>query len=140
MDETMLVWTDYMRYRVRLRGFNLATVEYIVRYSTERYMDTATGRLVAVGRHDQCLVMVPYEREGNVLTPVTIHVTTRQQVNSRAKSGRFRRFPLTVAMGYTMSASYPCGSPLRATGKTVQVRRGPAAVTGDKGRLKSLSG
>jgi len=89
MDETMLVWTDYMRYRVRLRGFNLATVEYIVRYSTERYMDTATGRLVAVGRHDQCLVMVPYEREGNVLTPVTIHVTTRQQVNSRVKSGRF---------------------------------------------------
>ena len=89
MDETMLVWTDYMRYRVRLRGFNLATVEYIVRYSTERYMDTATGRLVAVGRHDQCLVMVPYEREGNVLTPVTIHVPTRQQVNSRVKSGRF---------------------------------------------------
>lgn len=85
----MLVWTDYMRYRVRLRGFDLATVEHIVRYSTERYMDTATGRLVAVGRHDQCLVMVPYEREGNVLTPVTIHVTTRQQVNSRAKSGRF---------------------------------------------------
>jgi len=30
MDEAMLVWTDYMRYRVRLRGFDLATVEYIV--------------------------------------------------------------------------------------------------------------
>ncbi len=89
MDEAMLVWTNYIRYRVRLRGFDLATIEHIVRYSSERYMDTATGRLVVVGRYDQCLVMVPYEREGNVLKHVTIHVTTRQQVNSRVKSGRF---------------------------------------------------
>ena len=69
MDEAILVWTDYTRYRVRLRGFDLATVEHIVRYCSERYVDTAKGRLVAVGRHDQRLVMVPYEREGNLLTP-----------------------------------------------------------------------
>ena len=51
-----------------------------------------------------------------------------------------RRFSLTAQVSCTMSAPYPCGSPLRATGKTVRVRRGPAAVTGDKGRLMSLSG
>ena len=50
-----------------------------------------------------------------------------------------RRFPLTVAAGCNMSSPYPCGSPLRVTGKTVQVRRGPAAVTGDESRLMPLS-
>jgi hypothetical protein len=25
MDETRIVWSDYVRYRIRLRGFNLAT-------------------------------------------------------------------------------------------------------------------
>jgi hypothetical protein len=65
-------------------------VERILRYSKERYVDTATGRLVAVGRDGDRLVMVPHEREGNVLTPVTVHVTTRQQINSRVRSERFR--------------------------------------------------
>jgi len=90
MDETEIVWTDYMKYRLGLRGFDLATVEHIVRYSTERYIDTVTGRFVAVGRHDKRLVMIPYEREGDALRPVTIHATSRQQINFRVKSGRFR--------------------------------------------------
>jgi len=77
-------------YRLRLRGFDLATVEQIVRYSAERYVDTVTRRLVAVGRHGRRLVMIPYEREGNRVTPVTIHVTSRRQINFRVKSGRFR--------------------------------------------------
>ena len=34
-----IVWTDYMEYRARLRGFDLAKVEQIVRYSGERYVD-----------------------------------------------------------------------------------------------------
>ena len=36
MDETVIVWTDYMKYRVRRRGFDLAAVEHIVRHSAER--------------------------------------------------------------------------------------------------------
>jgi len=90
MDKAQIIWTDYMRYRISLRGFDLVKVEHILRHSTERYVDSITGRFVAVGRHDQCLVMIPYEHEGNLLTPVTIHVTSRQQINSRVKSGRFR--------------------------------------------------
>lgn len=85
----MIVWTEYMRYRVRLRGFDLAKIEEIVRYSTERYFDTAASRYVVVGRHDNVLVMIPYETDGDSITPITIHATTRQQVNFRLRTGRF---------------------------------------------------
>ena len=90
MEEATIVWTEYMKYRLRLRGYDLATVEQILRYSSERYIDTVTGRLVAIGRHVNLLVMIPYERKERTLTPVTIHATSRQQINSRIKSGRFK--------------------------------------------------
>lgn len=85
----MIVWTDYMMYRTRVRGYDLPTLEYILRYSVERYFDTVTGRRVAVGRHDDQLVMVPYDADDATITPVTVHATTRQQVNARLKTGRF---------------------------------------------------
>lgn len=50
-----LVWTDYMKYKTRLSGFNLAKIEEIVRYSAERYFDTETGRRVVIGHHDRIL-------------------------------------------------------------------------------------
>lgn len=84
-----IIWTDYMRYRARLRGFNLAKIEPIVRYSSERYLDTETGRLVVIGRIDDLLVMLPCETEQGTITPVTIHATTRQQISFRLKTGRF---------------------------------------------------
>ena len=82
-------WTEYMKYRADLRGFDLAKIENIVKYSTERYSDTVTGSRVAVGRHDDKLVMIPYEVDENIITPVTIHVTNRQQISFRLKTGRF---------------------------------------------------
>jgi len=85
-----IVWTDYMKYRGSLRGFDLSMVEDIVRYSSERYIDMETQRLVVVGRHDEKLVLIPYERENENVTPVTIHVTTRQQINFRLRTGRYR--------------------------------------------------
>ncbi len=90
MEETTIIWTDYMKYRLKLRGYDLATVEHILRYSSERYVDTATERLVAIGRHEKLLVMIPYEQNDGTLTPVTIHATSRQQINSRLKSGRLK--------------------------------------------------
>jgi len=84
-----VVWTNYMEYRARLRGFNLAEVEKIVRHSSERYADTVTGRHIAVGRIDDSLVMIPFDTEQGSITPVTIHVTTRQQINFRLKTRRF---------------------------------------------------
>ena len=90
MDETTIVWSEYMKYRLNLRGYDIATVEQILRYSSERYVDTVTGRVVAIGRHEKLLVMIPYELKGRTLTPVTIHATSRQQINSRIKSWRFK--------------------------------------------------
>lgn len=87
--QIQLAWTDYMKYRARLRGFDLAKIEHIVRYSGERYVDTVTGRLITVGRLDDVLVMIPCETEQGSITPVTIHATTRQQINFRLKTGRF---------------------------------------------------
>jgi len=90
MEEATVVWTEYTKYRLNLRGYDLATVEQVLRYSSERYVDTVTGRVVAIGRHEKLIVMIPYEMKGRTLTPVTIHATSRQQINSRIKSGRFK--------------------------------------------------
>jgi len=90
MKSRIIVWTEYMRYRARLRGFDLAKIEDIIRYSTERYFDTVTGRSVVIGRHDKMLVMIPYETDDeDTITPVTIHTTTRQQINFRLRTGRY---------------------------------------------------
>jgi len=84
-----VAWTEYLKYRAALRGFDLAKVEQIVKSSKERYMDTATNRQVVIGRCGKTLVLIPYEVSGEVLTPVTIHATTRQQIELRLKIGRF---------------------------------------------------
>ena len=84
-----VVWTEYLKYRATLRGFDLDGVEQVVKSSRERYMDTATNRHVVVGRCGKTLVLVPYEATENVLTPITIHATTRQQIEFRINAGRF---------------------------------------------------
>lgn len=84
-----VLWTDYLRYRAQTRGFDLSILEEIVRYGNERYIDGSTGRRVVIGRHEGALVMIPYEQSADVITPVTVHATSRQQVNFRLNSGRF---------------------------------------------------
>jgi len=83
-------WTSYLKFRAELRGFDLATLEGILRNSSERYTDSATSRRVAVGKHRNTLVVIPYELEGNTAVPVTVHATSRQQIAYRLKSGRFQ--------------------------------------------------
>jgi len=86
----MVIWTDYMRYRAKLRGFDIEKLEQVIIHSTERYYDTETGRaVVVIGRHDKKLVIMPYETADDLITPVTVHSTTRQQINFRLKTGRF---------------------------------------------------
>ncbi len=89
-EEFSIVWTDYLKYRASLRGFDLGKIEYIVRYSAERYFDSKTQRLIVIGKHNDKLVLIPYEKKGNEVIPITIHVTTRQQINFRLKAGRFK--------------------------------------------------
>lgn len=83
-----MIWTEYLRHRARVRGFDLAVIEQIVRFSSERYFDTDTRRMVAIGRHGRWLVLVPYDQDEQTLTPVTIHATTRQQLTLRLRRGR----------------------------------------------------
>lgn len=85
----MIVWTNYLQYKARLRGFDLLKLEHIVRHSGERYFDTDSGRAVVIGRHDHQLVMIPYDVEDDTITPVTVHATTRQQIRFRLQTGRF---------------------------------------------------
>jgi len=84
-----VVFSEYFQYRARLRGFELSKIRKIVVYSSERYWDTVTGRMIAVGKHGQHIVMIPYEQEGEILKPITIHATTRRQINFRIHTGRF---------------------------------------------------
>jgi hypothetical protein len=84
-----IFWTPYLQYRAELRGFDLAKIEEILRYGQERYYDGETDRLVVVGRHDDCLVLIPHEESGEGLTPVTIHPTSRQQIRFRLNNGRY---------------------------------------------------
>ena len=88
-EKSVVLWTEYMKYKTELRGFELSKLDNILRHAEERYFDTTTQRVIAVGKHDQRLVLIPYEKHGNEITPVTIHATTRQQINFRLKSGRF---------------------------------------------------
>ena len=83
------VWTDYMKYRAALRGFDLTKIEDIVRYSTERYFDTGTGRWIVIGPHGTKLVMIAYETDQTSFTPITVHTTTRQQIRSRIRTRRY---------------------------------------------------
>jgi hypothetical protein len=85
-----VVWTEYLKHRARTRGFALPAIEDIVRFSKERYFDTVTQRMVAIGHDGSRMIMVPYEQEIDTLTPVTVHATTRQQTDLRLRTGRFR--------------------------------------------------
>jgi hypothetical protein len=87
--KTTIVWSAYMKFRAIQRGYVITRIEEIVRYADERYFDTVTRRVVVVGKHDDRLVIIPIERVGDSVTPVTIHATTRQQIRFRLRSGRF---------------------------------------------------
>ena len=84
-----IIWTEYLKYRAALRGFDLTKLEQILRHSNEHYLDTETGRYVVVGRHEDQLVLIPYEVGDDQITPVTVHSTTRQQIRFRIITGRF---------------------------------------------------
>ncbi len=84
-----IVWTEYMKYRSSKRGIDLDVIEQIVRYSSERYVDNETHRRLAVGKHKSAIVLVPYEESDTSLTPITVHPTTRKQINLRLKTERY---------------------------------------------------
>ena len=88
IEEYSIVWNNYIEYRADLRGYSLNKIEAILRYSSEKYFDESTHRMIAVGKHDDRLVMIPYEIVERSIIPITIHAIARQQIKFRIKSGR----------------------------------------------------
>ena len=84
-----ICWTEYMKYRSSKREIDLDVIEQIARYSSERYIDNETHRQIAVGKHKNTIVLVPYEESDTSLTPITVHATTRKQINFRVKTERY---------------------------------------------------
>jgi hypothetical protein len=84
------IFSEYLKYRAETRGYDIGKIEDILKFSTERYLDTITNRMIAIGKHDKRLVMIPYEISKNSIKPVTIHATSRQQINFRLKTGRLK--------------------------------------------------
>jgi hypothetical protein len=39
-----VIWTDYLKYRAQLRGFDRGTIDRILRFSEERYFDLMPPR------------------------------------------------------------------------------------------------
>jgi hypothetical protein len=81
-------FTDYLRYRAEMRGFDLSILSEILRHSSERYRDSETRRHIVVGKHGERLVLIAYELDEQGMTPVTVHAASRQQINFRLQSGR----------------------------------------------------
>lgn len=89
MTNKKCTFTDYLKFRAELRGFDLVKIEDILRHSQERYFDTETQRHIVVGKHGDKWVTIPYEESKIEITPITIHATTRQQIKFRLNTGRF---------------------------------------------------
>ena len=86
-EDSLIVWSDYMKYRAKLRGFELSKIENILRHSGERYFDTVTRRLIVVGKDDNRLVIIPYEIHGNEITPLQFMQLRDTKSNSDLKQG-----------------------------------------------------
>jgi hypothetical protein len=43
-----------------------------------------------VGKHNEILILVPYDEEDNDIVPVTVHATSRRQIRFRLNTGRFK--------------------------------------------------
>ena len=80
--------TGYFRDRCRARQYTSERILEILRTSTERYYDHESGRMVKIGIHVKDLVIVVYDQDNNVVTPVTVYETSRQQIRSLINEGR----------------------------------------------------
>ena len=89
-----------MRHRARIRGFNLQIVEQLLDGSDERYFDTATGRMIAVGKHGSRLIAVPFEQKGDRITPVTVHATNAPANQLSSENREVRPIMKTPRMSY----------------------------------------
>jgi len=58
--------------------------ETVLRYASD------DGRILLTINRNR-LILIPYEENDDIITPVTIHETDRKQINFRIRNGRFVR-------------------------------------------------
>jgi len=92
MDKSAIriVWTDYFLYRATERKLDLSQIEKILRYSSERYVDTDTGSRIAIGSVENHIILVAYDLIEDGYEVITSHATNRQQITFRLNSGRYK--------------------------------------------------
>ena len=92
----MIIWTDYLKHRAQLRGFDLATIEQVVQFSEERYFDIVTQRMVVVGRHKNRLVLMaydPYTSPHRVRVPLPVSPSPVPQPSAAGIISVLRLYP-----------------------------------------------
>lgn len=89
-SQNRILWTDYFLYRASERNLDLSQIEKILRYSSERYIDTDTGSHMAIGSMGTHVILVAYDVTEDCYEAITAHATNRQQISFRLKSGRNR--------------------------------------------------
>jgi hypothetical protein len=86
-------YSDYLRFRLRVRGIPDKMPERIYRESQERYYDNTTGRHIAVlsvvYHRRRKRMMIAYDEFFDYVEIVTIHPIEKQQIQNRVFSGRW---------------------------------------------------
>lgn len=88
-------YSQHIEYRLLLRGIDRALPERIYREAEHRYIDSATGHSIAVGRAvlygKDREVMVAYREDAGHVKLLTTHPLKEGQRESRTGSGRWRK-------------------------------------------------
>lgn len=91
----LIVYTDHLRLRMKLRGIPHELPKKIYLEARERYSDEATGHGIAVmvcKLHGKSREMaVSYDENNKIVELVTIHPIKSLQKLSRIKTGRWRK-------------------------------------------------
>ncbi|MBE9471105.1 MAG: hypothetical protein IMY75_03215 [Chloroflexi bacterium] len=86
-------YSDYLKFRLTVRGIPGNMPERIYRESQERYYDKATGRHIAVlsvaYHRRRKRMMIAYDEFSDHVEIVTIHPIEKQQIQNRVLSGRW---------------------------------------------------
>jgi len=88
-------YSDHLQFRLHLREINSTLPEKIYRSAKEKYYDTATDLLVAVGavRYKGTIrdIAVTYREEYNEVLLITIHPLKQHQKENRIQTKRWRK-------------------------------------------------
>lgn len=90
-----IIYTDHLKFRLKIRKISQDLPKYILKYADEHYYDNLSRHLIAVhqvefkGKIRE--MMVSYDVKKDVIELITIHPLKTYQKISRLKTGRWRK-------------------------------------------------